>query len=337
MHGLYLLWWVQEKEMSPAVVAATLAAGDLALMLLEVPTGWIADRYGHRLSLIVGSVTQVLGLLCCWLGHGVPGLIAASVLVALGDAFRSGADQALLYRSCVATGREAEFQTIQARTEAVRQVALVGLVLAGGAIVSTWGYAAGWVAETVLCASGVLIACAMCGPPPEASEAPTTSSAGEPAPAPPIRLGLLFTLTMPVAFLGVAASVGVFLAQTTGRGEPGEMTILVAIVAMAEAAGSMLAMRFSGAGMATQRALAALGLLSILLAATFRSLFLPVVIALAFLEGVAHPLRAIAIQRAVPDRARARAASLASACDMALSLIALPLAGVWQTRRRTKI
>ncbi len=59
-------------------------------------------------------------------------------------------------------------------------------------------------------------------------------------------------------------------------------------------------------------------------------------IALAFLEGVAHPLRAVAIQRAVPDGVRARAASLASACDMAVSLIALPLAGVWQTRRQTK-
>ena len=83
MHGLYLLWWVQEKQMSPAVVAATLAAGDLAIFLLEVPTGWCADRYRHRVSLIVGSFTQVLGMVACWLGQGVPGLIAASVLVAL--------------------------------------------------------------------------------------------------------------------------------------------------------------------------------------------------------------------------------------------------------------
>ncbi len=161
--------------MSPAVVAATLAAGDLALMLLEVPTGWLADRYGHRLSLIVGSVAQVVGMLCCWLGEGVPGLITASVLVAAGDAFRSGADQALAYRSCVALGREADFQAIQSRTEAVRQAALVGLVLAGGVIVSRWGFAAGWIAETVLCATGVLIAWAMYEPPPdEASESPAT-------------------------------------------------------------------------------------------------------------------------------------------------------------------
>src|SRR5262249_34875219 len=101
MHGLYLLWWVQERHLSAALVATVLAAGDFALLLLEVPTGWFADRFGHRLSLIVGSAAQVLGMLACWLGRGVPAFVAASVLVAAGDAFRSGADQALLFRTCV--------------------------------------------------------------------------------------------------------------------------------------------------------------------------------------------------------------------------------------------
>ena len=64
MHGLYLLWWVQEKQMSPAIVAAVLAADDLALMGLELPTGGFADRFGHRASLMAGSFVQVMGMLC---------------------------------------------------------------------------------------------------------------------------------------------------------------------------------------------------------------------------------------------------------------------------------
>src|SRR5688572_28793225 len=165
MHGLYLLWWVEERQMPPAVVASILAAGDLALMLVEVPTGWLADRYGHRASLVAGSAIQVAGMLACWLGHGIPGLITASVLVALGDAFRSGARQALLYRSCVALQRQDAFQTIEARTDALERLALVGLILAGGAIVNTFGYAAGWIAETTLCTLGLALACSMTEPP----------------------------------------------------------------------------------------------------------------------------------------------------------------------------
>ena len=105
--------------MPPATVAAVLAAGDLALMGLELPTGWFADRYGHRASLIVGSFVQAIGMLWCWLGEGVSGLVTASVLVALGDGFRSGANQALLYRTCLALDREDDFQQVEAKSEAV--------------------------------------------------------------------------------------------------------------------------------------------------------------------------------------------------------------------------
>src|SRR5580765_7144081 len=125
MQGLYLLWWVQEKNIPAPTLAVLLAAGDLALMALEVPTGWFADRFGHRKSLLAGSAVQVAGMFLCWLGQGVPGLLAASVLVGLGDAFRSGADQALLYRTCLALDCETEFQSIQGRTYAWQAVALL--------------------------------------------------------------------------------------------------------------------------------------------------------------------------------------------------------------------
>src|SRR5215471_9295387 len=110
MQGLYLLWWVRERHLSAFTVAIILAAGDLALFALEIPTGMFADRFGHRTSLIIGSTAQVCGMLWCWHGRGIPGVLVASLLIALGDAFRSGADQALLYRSLAALSREAQFQ-----------------------------------------------------------------------------------------------------------------------------------------------------------------------------------------------------------------------------------
>ena len=332
MHGLYLLWWVQEKQMSPAVVASTIAAGDLLIMLLEVPTGWFADRFGHRRSLILGSFVQAVAMLLCWLGEGVPGLLAANVLVAVGDAFRSGADHALLYRTCVALDREPDFQRLQSRTEAIRLTSMVGLVLAGGAIVTTWGFAAGWIAETVLAAAGFAMACAMTEPPPATEPSDDVEADGAAQERVPFRV--LFALMAPVALLGSTASIASFLAQTTGHGEPARMTVLVAVVTLAEAMGSGVAMRITGAGAPMLRALFAAGVAGVIIAATVSSAFLPMVVTLAFLDGIAHSIRAGAIQRAVPDHVRARAASLASACDQAFHLITLPIAGVWQTRRR---
>ena len=105
-------------------------------------------------------------MLAFWLAASPPALLAASLLVALGDAFRSGADEALLYRSCAALGREAEFQSIEARTRSVGLIALVALLVGGGGLVAVAGYAAAWMTEIALCATGLVLAWLMVEPPP---------------------------------------------------------------------------------------------------------------------------------------------------------------------------
>jgi MFS family permease len=331
MHGLYLVWWVQEKQMSPAIVAAVLAAGDLALMGLELPTGWFADRFGHRASLIIGSLVQVVGMLWCWLGEGVSGLVTASVLVALGDGFRSGADQALLYRTCLALDREDDFQTIEARTEAAAQGALVLLVLIGGAIVHTGGFAMGWLAESILCCVGLAIACAMVEPP---THSDRTGADGPTNHSTPRCYGSLAVSIIPAALLGGAASAASFLAQTTGANSLAYVTVLVATLTAAEAGGCALASRLPPFTPRDQIRLAAFGSILFVPALAAPAGLPLVALALAFLSGVARPLRAAAIQRLAADSIRARAASAASACDMAVSTIVLPLAGIWGSRRR---
>lgn len=329
MDGLYLLWWTQEKGMSPALVAATMAAGDLALMALEVPTGWFADRFGSRRSLILGSLLQVAGMLCCWLAGGVAGLVGACLLVALADAFRSGADQSLLYRTCVAISREPEFQRIEARCRSVQVVSLALLVVAGGAIVTTWGFAAGWLAETMLCALGGVIAWAMIEPPAAEEDEEQDASPRAGVPWRPVAL-----LILPLAFLDAAGSTGSFLLQTTGNRTPVAVTLLVALITLSDAAGSAVATRLPAMGVRTQLAVAALGFLIVVAALMVPAALVPATLALSFGTGVLHPLRAAAIQRLASDGVRARAASAASACDMAFSTIFLLLAGSSLSRRR---
>ena len=325
MHGLYLLWWVQERRVSPAVVAAILAAGDLTVTLFEIPTGWFADRFGYRHSLIVGSAIQTAGMLCCWLGQGVPGLLAASVLVALGDGFRSGADQALLYQSCALLGREHDFQKIEARARAVQLAALVALVLAGGVIVDTWGFHAGWLAETLFSAAGLAIAYVMVEPAARVAESDDEAARIDSSVWPYVPA--LLVLIVPAALLSGAETMASFWAQTGGSAEAHQVTVLVAAMALAEAAGAAFASRLPAAG-ARAQALLATGSLCVLTVALMFPPALPAIAAaLALLEGVAHPLRAAAIQRLAADHVRAQAVSLASACDKACDTIALLLAG----------
>lgn len=337
MHGLYLIWWVQEKHVAAASVALILAAGDLALTALEVPTGWLADRWGHRASLLAGSVLQVAGMLICWLGSGIPDLLAASVVVAAGDAFRSGADQALVYRSLVVLDREGDFQRIEARTHGIRQAALVGMVLAGGAIVRLSGFAVGWIVETALSAIGLAVAFGMVEPPSDDrrhqardDRSPATASGASSIGRG--RIWPLLVLTAPVAILGSVTGAAAFYVQTADNADPTGMTVFVAVLTLAEAAGAALAIRAS-CGVRLQAVIAAAGLIALAAAIIVPAFLVPTIVALSLVVGFAEPVRAAALQRLASDDMRARAASIASACDKACATAALVLAGRMPRRR----
>jgi hypothetical protein len=334
MHGLYLIWWVQEKHVAAASVALILAGGDLALTALEVPTGWLADRCGHRASLMLGSLLQVAGMLIGWLGSGVPGLLVASVIIAAGDAFRSGADQALLYRSSVLLDREGDFQRLEARTRGIQLAALVVLVLAGGAIVRLWGFAAGWIVETALSAIGLAVASVMVEPPPDHRPRPGRADGSQAASGPSIGSGWiwpLLALIVPVSVLGSATGAAAFYVQTAGNADPTGMTAFVAIVTLAEAAGAALAIR-AACGGRLQAIIATAGLIALATTLVVPAFLVPVIVGLSLVVGFAEPVRAAALQRLASDDMRARAASIAGACDKACATAALVLAG--RMRRR---
>jgi hypothetical protein len=141
-------------------------------------------------------------------------------------------------------------------------------------------------------------------------------------------------LVVPAALLGGAAGAASFLVQTSTVSTPLRATIQVSIMVLAEAAGSAFAARVPERGATQQIVFAVAGAVACTLALTWPAALPGAAVILSLLTGLAEPLRDAAIQRVASDDARARAASLAKACDMLCSTLLLPLAGVWGSRRR---
>jgi MFS family permease len=90
----------------------------VAVVLLEVPTGYIADTYARALSLRLGSIMIGLGFLSYALMHGFLQYVFAEVILAIGVALTSGANAALVYDSIAADGLPDEnFRKFQARSQ----------------------------------------------------------------------------------------------------------------------------------------------------------------------------------------------------------------------------
>ncbi len=88
------------------------AVNSLFVVLFEVPTGAVADKYSRKLSIIIGCIMWIISLFIYIYAQSFATFIIAEIIFSIGMTFKSGAEAAILYESLKLEGREREFQTI---------------------------------------------------------------------------------------------------------------------------------------------------------------------------------------------------------------------------------
>ncbi|WP_241679163.1 MFS transporter [Pseudomonas kitaguniensis] len=107
---------------------------------LEIPSGVLADRYGRKVSLIIGF----LGLCISGIGFLLfSSFIPFAIIFCLfgaSIAMSSGSDRALLYDNLLAEHRTEEYPKIVSRARAIGAVSLGLSMLLGGVLQDTWSW-----------------------------------------------------------------------------------------------------------------------------------------------------------------------------------------------------
>jgi len=132
--------------------------------LLEIPTGAVADFFGRRWSIVLGGAVTALGSLVYASTPRYEVFLVAEVIFALGYTLVSGADEALLYDSLVATGRAGQASRHIARLQAAQLVGLVTGALGGGLIAGAWGVRAPLACQAIPIAAAALLATSLVEP-----------------------------------------------------------------------------------------------------------------------------------------------------------------------------
>lgn len=81
-----------------------------AIIILDVPTGWFADRFGRKFALALGAFTFAGGIGLLSLATGFKSALIAEFTIGSGTALMNGAGPALLYESLACSGRAHEFR-----------------------------------------------------------------------------------------------------------------------------------------------------------------------------------------------------------------------------------
>jgi predicted MFS family arabinose efflux permease len=145
--------------LSTARISVLLVVWSASGVILEVPTGALADRFSPRLALVAGGIARAMGYAAWMLAPGFDGFAAGFVLWSLSGALESGSFQAMLYTSLAAQGAADGYARLLGRSQALARIAEVAATLAAAPLLVLGGYAlVGWVSVAVSLAGSVVAA-----------------------------------------------------------------------------------------------------------------------------------------------------------------------------------
>ena len=91
--------FLQSRGLSMREVFEILAVFNLAMVLFDIPTGYLCDHIGRKPTMILGSLVTALGYTSLNFSHTYWHFVVTYFVVAIGFSLISGADIALIYES----------------------------------------------------------------------------------------------------------------------------------------------------------------------------------------------------------------------------------------------
>jgi predicted MFS family arabinose efflux permease len=104
----------------------------IAIVVLEIPSGYFADALGRKNTLIIGSVFGFMGYLVYSFSFGFWGFLVAEVVLGFGQSLISGADSALLYDTLLQHKKQNDYMKHEGRMISAGNFAEALAGVAGG-------------------------------------------------------------------------------------------------------------------------------------------------------------------------------------------------------------
>ena len=86
-----------------------------AVLLFEIPSGYLSDVIGRRKTLIVGSLLLPVGLCVYALSYGFYGFALAEIILGIAGSMKSGTDSALMYDTLLQLDKEKEYKAFEGK------------------------------------------------------------------------------------------------------------------------------------------------------------------------------------------------------------------------------
>ena len=114
-----IVLFFQEHGLSLTEVMLLQAIYSLSVALFEIPSGYIADIFGRKQTIVFSTIFSFIGFLVFSFYGGFYAFALAQVLVGIGGSLMSGSDSAIIYDTLLETSDKTTYTKIEGRSYAI--------------------------------------------------------------------------------------------------------------------------------------------------------------------------------------------------------------------------
>ncbi len=133
------LFW-EQRDMTIQMVIYTEIIFAITVVLLEVPTGIIADKWGRKKMIVLSSLLQCCEFIILVFATDFWHFAAAIFLAGIGRSTSSGSENALLYDSLKENGKEQAFEKYFGRLNVCDFISAIIAAMCGSFLASRFGF-----------------------------------------------------------------------------------------------------------------------------------------------------------------------------------------------------
>lgn len=130
--AIITVFWKDQIGLSLSEILLVNVFFSTANLVMEYPSGYVSDRLGYRLALVIACCFGIAGYTIYLFAQGFWQVIGAELLLGVCYAFISGSDNALLYESLRADGRAELYTRADGRMASCAQIGEAGGALCAG-------------------------------------------------------------------------------------------------------------------------------------------------------------------------------------------------------------
>jgi MFS family permease len=127
-----IVLFFQENGLEMQDILTLQAIYSVTIVLLEIPSGYLADVMGRKTTLIMGTILGFFGFAVYSISYDFWGFLIAEIIMGTGQSLISGADSAMLYDTLKASGQKNRYLKFEGRMVSAGNLAEAVAGILGG-------------------------------------------------------------------------------------------------------------------------------------------------------------------------------------------------------------